>query len=364
MAKIHPLLKNCFLAILRFLSIMMFSMQMSYAQQNITVSEGTLKVNGVSEQEFYFGLSEGDELLMSLKEIKGKELKEIEVMELPSNSKYIEYKSSTINNKAIQIQNTGIYKLRLKNSALGGRVCRYKLERKPADSSKKFNSTVYWNVKYDTVFYTVQEDYLASIDTAVISVIGNKVERVHSQTATNGKPNRSIVQVALPPNTVSWSYYIGVGEDSEAIFQQAEEKAIKRKSQLKAATDITQSLASFDGSGSSALALLALKGYAEFGIPAKANNIQYWFVSNHENVENFMQGNQFFQFEMGNGPLSYKRMENPKAGTFYICLLNDNLMEGIDVHIRVSAVTIKENWQKRNVEKYRVNSWKEPYLKN
>lgn len=348
---------------MKYLFILCFLGRIVYAQDNITISEGTLKINGASEQEFYFGLSEGDELRFSLKEIKGKEIKEIEVVEFPSTSKYFEYKTNSVDNKAIQIQNTGIYKLRLKNTALGGRVCQYKLERKPAVPSQKFNSTVYWNVKYDTLLYTVQEDYLASIDTAIVGVIGEKIERVHSQTATNGKPNRSIVQIALPPNTISWSYYLGVGEDSEAIFRQAEEKANKRKLQLKTAIDITQKTALVDGSGSSALALLALKGYAEFGIPAKANNIQYWFVADYENAQLFMQGNQFYQFERGNGPLCYKRMESPKTGSFYICLLNDNLMEGIDVHIRISAVTVKENWQKRDVERHKINSWKEPYLK-
>ena len=77
-----------------------------------------------------------------------------------------------------------------------------------------------------------------------------------------------------------------------------------------------------------------------------------------------MAGYEFRIYDKGNGPLVYKRMEVLPAEAIYFCLLNDNLMEGIDVHIRVSAVTITENWGKRPVEQYTVNTWKEPYLKN
>ena len=334
------------------------------AQEAISISEGTLKVGGISEEVLYFGLSEGDDLVFHFKEVKGKTLKEIEIIELPGASKFFEYKSNLVKDKSIQIQNTGIYKLRLKNSAISGRVCKYKLMRIPIDPNQEFNTTVYWQEKRDTTYYTVQEDYLASKDTTIVDILGHRVERVHSQTATNGRPNKSIVQITLPEHTASWSYYIGVGEDAEAVFQEAEETAIKKKGQLHAGAKLTRSLASGDPTGSLLLAGLALNGLAELGVPDKADNVQYWFATDYDNAQLFMQGQSFYQFEKGNGPLSYKRMESPKTGTFYICLLNDNLMEGIDVHIRISAVVVKENWGKMPVRKYSVKTWQEPYLKN
>lgn len=331
--------------------------------QSIIISEGTLKIGGISEQEFYFGLLEGDKLVFNFNEVKGKELKEIEISELPEASKLFEYKSKSIKDKSIQIQNTGIYKLRLKNTALSGRICNYQLERIPADSDEKFNTTVYWETKQDTSYYTIEEDYLVSIDTAIVSIIPNKVERVHSETSSNGLPNKSTVPVTLPQNTVSWSYYLGVGKDSESVFKEAENRAKKKREQLKSVSKLSKTLTSFDPTGSAALASLALNGIAEFGVPDKADNIQYWFATDYDNAKLFMNNLTFYQFEKGNGPLSYKRMEFPKLGTFYICLLNDNLMEGIDVHIRISAVTVTENWGKRTVEKFAINTWKEPYLK-
>ncbi|PTB96227.1 hypothetical protein C9994_08385 [Marivirga lumbricoides] len=335
------------------------------AQENIVLSEGTFKVKGLSEQELYFGLFEGDQLVFSLEENKGKSLKEIEIVEYPDNSKFFEVEIDHIDNKEFLIQNTGIYKLRLKNSALGGRVCRYKLERIPADPSKKFNSTVYWETKKDTTFYTINENYLVSKDTSIVSVIQHKVERVHSETVLNGKTNKSIVKVDLPKNTISWSYYLGVGEDAEAVFKQAEEKASGRIAQLKGASKLSKSLISLDFTGSAVLASLVIDGIVELGImDEKADNIQYWIIPDYANAQLFMSNNNFYQYDNGNGPIVYKRMEAPLSGTFYIGLYNDNMVEGIDVHIRLSAITVTEKWGQRAVEKYNIETWKEPYLKD
>ena len=304
-------------------------------------------------------MCEGDELVFTFNEMKKKELKEVEIVEWPATSKFFEYKTKAINRKSLQIQNTGIYTLRLKNTALSGRICRYRLERIPVDPHKKFNTTVYWTTKRDTSFYTIEEDYLVSRDTSIIDVIPHQVHRVHSRTAINGKPNQSYVQVVLPANTISWSYYLGVGEDSEEVFRNAERKAQATRDKLKGVSK----LASLDPSGSLTMASLALNGIAEFATPDKADNIQYW-LTDYENAQLFMAGYEFRIYDKGNGPLVYKRMELHPAEAIYFCLLNDNLMEGIDVHMRIAAVTITENWGKRPVEKYTVHTWKEPYLKN
>ena len=336
-----------------------FSARIGISQENIVISEGTLKVRGVSEEALYFGMCEGDELVFTFNEMKKKALKEVEIVEWPATSRFFEYKTRAINRKSLQIQNTGIYVLRLKNTALSGRICRYRLERIPVDPHKKFNTTVYWATKRDTSFYTIEEDYLVSRDTSIVDVIPHQVHRVHSLTATNGKPNQSYVQVVLPANTISWSYYLGVGEDSEEVFRNADRKARATRDKLKGVSK----LASLDPSGSLTMASLALNGIAEFAIPDGADNIQYW-LTDYENAQLFMAGYEFRIYDKGNGPLVYKRMEVLPAEAIYFCLLNDNLMEGIDVHMRIAAVTITENWGKRPVEQYTVHTWKEPYLKN
>jgi len=69
------------------------------SQTTINLAESTLKVNGLSDEEFYFGFAEGDQIVFNFKELRGKELKEIEIIELPSSSKFMDFKSKKIENK-------------------------------------------------------------------------------------------------------------------------------------------------------------------------------------------------------------------------------------------------------------------------
>jgi hypothetical protein len=138
-------------------------------QTIVDVAENTLKISGLGGEEvFYYGFAEGDQLIFNFEEINGKELKEIEIIELPSTSKFMDYKSSRIDNKIFNIARTGIYKFRLSNSAIGGRICKVKIQRIPAsEATKNFNSSVFWKTVYDTTYTTEQEKYLIRADTTI-----------------------------------------------------------------------------------------------------------------------------------------------------------------------------------------------------
>jgi hypothetical protein len=329
-------------------------------QAPVVVFESTLKVSGMGEEVFYYGFKAGDQLVIDLEEVKGKELKEFEVSEYPSSSKFMDYKTKKISGKTIQIQSTAIYKFRLSNSAISGRICRIKLQRIPADALA-FNTTVNWKAQYDTTYFTENEKYLISRDTAVESIIPQAIERVHSQTATNGKPNKSTIFFTLPQGAISWSYYLGVGKDSEEVFAKAEAKAKQSKAQLQAGAKLANGLSKLDPTGSMVMASIAMQGMATFGVANLADNIQYW-VTDQPNAQLFMAGQPFNTYQQGNGPLCYGQMKAPLAGMVYLCLLNDNIREGIDVNIRVSAVTVKEQWGIRTVKKYRVATRQQPFL--
>jgi hypothetical protein len=345
------------------LGMLVVSMHSFGQNAPVDVFESTLKVGALSTEEFYYGFRAGDQMVVNFEELKGKELKEFEIIEYPGSSKFMDYKTSRIKDKVITVQRTGIYLFRLVNNAVSGRICRFKLQRIPADEAgRTFNCTVNWKTKVDTTFFTEQEKYLASRDTIIENFIPLKVERVHSTTATNGQPNKTAIAITLPPGTVAWSYYLGVGKDAEECFRKAEEKAVQTRSTLKAASSLASGLAKIDPSGSAAMAALALKGIAYFGVPSLADNIQYWFATDYQNAQLFMAGAQFYQYEKGNGPLCYRNMNAPLQGTFYLCLLNDNLMDGIDVYIRMTAVTVMEQWAVRPVRKYTLASREEPII--
>jgi len=350
---------------LKLLTLLIVVSTFAFGQENkILVSQTTVKVNSLGSEELYFGFDEGDEIIFNYELVKGKDLKEIEIFEYPNASIFMDYKTKEIKDKSIIVNKKGIYKFKFKNSAISARICKVKIERIPANPEvSKFNTTVYWQTLRDTNYYFVDEKYLISKDTSVVPFGGKRVEEVSSRNALNGNPNRLHIKATLPENTISWSYYLGVGNNAESVFKDAEEKAKKKVAQLNTASSVASKLAVIDPTGSAALASLALKGYAEFGVTDNADNVKYWFVNDYANAQLFMAESGFYAFDKGNGPLIAKRMTTPLKGTFYLCLENDNFKDLINVHIRMSAVVLTEKWGVRKVERFKVKTWKEPYLK-
>lgn len=185
-------MKKTLLLSLNFLPYLLF------AQTPVDVVENTLKIPGVGEEVFYYGFAEGDQLIFNFEEVNGKELKEIEILEHPSASKFMDYKTKKIENKTLNITQTGIYKFRFSNSALGGRICKFKIQRIPAtDATKKFNSSVYWRTMYDTTYTPKNEKYLVSSDTSAVQVV-DQLAKISSTNALNGNSNKTIVDFTLP----------------------------------------------------------------------------------------------------------------------------------------------------------------------
>jgi len=104
----------------------------TYGQQPIDIAESVVKVGIKGEEAVFYGFAEGDQLIFSFEEANGKEMKEIEIIEMPANSRFMDVKTSKIENKTLQVPRTGIYKFRFANSALLPRACKYKIQRIPA----------------------------------------------------------------------------------------------------------------------------------------------------------------------------------------------------------------------------------------
>src|SRR4051812_36276238 len=169
-----------------------------FCQQPIDVYESTMKVGALGEESYVCGLCEGDQCIFNFEEVNGKELKELEIIEMPSASKFMDYKTKKITNKTIAITKTGVYKFRFANSAIGGRICKVKIQRIPAnDKTKNFNTSVYYKTVYDTTYTTEEERYLIKTDT-LISNITDQVAKVHSGGNMNG--NKTTFNFLLPDN--------------------------------------------------------------------------------------------------------------------------------------------------------------------
>ncbi len=319
------------------------------AQNPIDINESTLKINGLGEEVYYCGLAEGDQLIFNFEEVKGKELKEVEIIEMPGASKFMDYKTSKIQNKTISINKTGIYKFRFSNSAILGRVCKFKVQRIPAnDVTKNFNTSVYWKTVNDTTWTTEQEKYLVKADTTVQDLT-NQVAKVHSGGNLNG--NKNVINFTLPDNTASWSYYVGVDQAGNQALQDA-------TAQLsKVAAPIIKRIP-----GYGPMAALALGAACYIAKIQSGEDIDY-IVTDANNATLFNSGAACSAYKRGKVINDFSKMNAPLKGMCFICLSNDNAVTGVQVTVKVTAVCVNETWGTRPIQKFTVKSHDEPYLK-
>jgi len=323
---------------------------MSFGQTPIDIAESTLKVSAFGEEVFYYGLAEGDQLIFNFEEVNGKELKELEITELPSSSKFMDYKTKKVENKTLTITKTGIYKFRFANSALTGRICKFKIQRIPAnETTKKFNTNVYWKDIFDTTYTMEQERYLVKADT-IISNLTDQVAKVHSVGNVNG--NRTSFNFTIPENTIAWSYYIGVDQAGMQAFE-------------KATKDLSKSVCPilFRMPGYGPMAALALGGVSYLSQIQSGEDIDFYIVDNN-NVNLFLQNQQFSYIRKGKVVNDYSKMAAPLYGMYNMCLSNDNAVLGVDVLVKITAVIVNKQWGNRQVQKMHIASRQEAYLKN
>jgi len=332
------------------LVIIVISFLNSIGQSTVDVAENTLKVPMLGEEIFYYGFCEGDQMIFSFEEIEGRELKELEILEMPSSSKFMDYKTKRIENKTINISRTGIYKFRFANSAIRGRICKFKIQRVPAtDATKGFNSSVYWRTVNDTSYITSQERYLIKADTSVSNVM-DAVAKVHSGGNLNG--NKTTLNLTLPQNTVAWSYYIGVDQAGQQAYEQATKQLAKSSAPI---------LARIPGYGP--LAALALGGVSYLSQLQSGEDIDYYIVTS-ENGPLFSAGQQFSYLKKGKIINTYSKMEAPLRGSLFVCLSNDNAVTGVSVAVKITAILVNEQWGTREVKNMKLTPRQEAYLKN
>lgn len=327
----------------------------------VDVAHLKIKVGGLSTKELYYGFAEGDQIIFSMEVSKGKEIKELEILELPGNTKFMDYKTSSINSQTIKVHKKGVYRFRFTNVALGGRVCKVHIQRLPkSEELISFNTDWHWKTLYDTTYVPYTKDSLigyrlyteeksrkelVAMDT-IATELFSKTERVHSEMAL-GKVQYSWLTVQLPSNTydphsfnpyqstevMAWSYWIGVGPKAIEDYERANR-------------NLSLGIRAIGGlTGYGALAELAVSGVSMFSTPQIGDNVGYKFISSGIDGQTV--------FDSGNGIEAYGRNTKLLRGDFVLELYNDNIMEEIDVTVKVVAITIRKTWedQKYTVQK-------------
>ena len=319
------------------------------SQTPVDVIETSLKVAIMGEEIFYLGFAEGDKVIFSFEEANGKELKEVEIVELPANSRYLELKTSKITDKTLTIPKTGIYKFRFTNSSITPRICKYKIQRIPANASmQNFNTTVFTHTVNDTTFINEDEDFIAKSDTVIIN-FQDRTIKVNPLGTAGG--NKASFNFNLPENTVAWSFYICTDKTGQEIYSEA------NKEFLSTSSSITQKFPLYN-----ILTAVALNRPATILKMETGPSVNYW-IMDADNVAPFSAGTQFRYMKKGKGINDYARME-PRKGNLYFCFSNDSATEPVSVTIKITAVQANEALETRQGKRMIITPKQKMYLKN
>ena len=228
-------------AILTFLS--------GKAQDTITIAETTFKMKGNHEESLFYGFAEGDKMIISLEEVQGKAIKEFEIIESPSTSKFMDINTAKIT-KELSIPRNAVYEFRIKTAFMAPRTCKMKVSRIPKDENTiNFNTAWEWKTVYDTTYipYTIDSitgydtiyykesiTELASTETSEETVLDENAV-IGAQMSLSGESQYYHKRFTLPQNNyskyckrevVSWAYWIGVGDEANKAWRQGM-KAVK-----------------------------------------------------------------------------------------------------------------------------------------
>ena len=327
------------------LSLLGFS---AISQERIPVTESTGSLAFDQTAEVLYSFAAEDEIIFNLNMIKGKHLKAVEIVELPNNVVFSSFKTSAIKNKRITVRNKSLYAFRFYSSSITNRVFSYRIDRIPADAStRNFNTNWKWLTARDTVYTPFQQDSLVGYKTIKYQetlkelrdtrleeiMLLEKTQTVHSY--YNENSSRSYLKVDLPnvrstplreENILAWSYWIGVGQESREAYQR--NLASLFTAVGKVASTYYQT----------PLAGLALGEISNLIIPQTGEDVEYYFIPDHQNAQLFYNRQQFLQFDMGKGRAAYSRNDRLKEGTFYIGLSNDNQLQGIEVDVKIMVI--------------------------
>ncbi|MBR9923075.1 MAG: emp24/gp25L/p24 family protein [Bacteroidetes bacterium] len=320
-----------------------------FAQSPLEVVDRSFKLEKRESEVFYYGFAEGDRIDFSFEVIKGKKLSEVEVFEYDGPVRYSEFDVKKTGGKIFSIQKTGIIGFKFSNSK-GERIISFTIYRTPASKSKSnFDTEVLWETKIDTTYVESFENYLVSRDT-IIHNITDQVATVNSSLNLNG--NKTTFNFQLPSNVISWSYYIGVNQDGKRVFEEATQKL---------ATNAGPILNRLPGYGP--LAALALGGTSYLARIQSGDDVSFYIVEGN-NVNLFLTGQQFRYYKKGKVINDFSKMLSPLNGMMHFCLINDNTIRGVEVVVKVTAISVNEKWGQRVVNKRKITKSKIPFLLN
>jgi hypothetical protein len=316
--------------------------------QRQDVAELQLKVAPNASEELLYGFAAGDRILFTVEEANGKTVSEVSVAQYPETFKYKEFEVKKEKNREFKVIDKAVYRFKFTNKTKEDRICKVKIQRVPQSSdTKNFNTAVKWATVHDTVWNTFTRDIVVGYDTVfqqktkrVVAyekryeeVVLDKNQRVDAKT-TFGDTKVS-VPFTLPASYISkdetkkvvaWAYWVGVGEESNEFWKQNRKMIVGA---VQGATTIF----------TSPLGGIAAGAVTNLVLPSNGEDVEYSLLT-EANAKLFGQEKPYKSFDSGKGVAAYKRFidEPLLKGKYTVVLINDNIVQPIDVNVKVSAI--------------------------
>lgn len=332
-----------------FYIIFIFTVSGAFAQTPVTVCDQSLKIGAMGEETFYYGFAEGDQIVFDFEEVNGKELKEIEIVELPSSSKYSAFKTAKVTDKKIYVNQKGVYSFRFKNGAAAGRICNVKIQRIPeSPATQKFNTGWKWKTVYDTTYSHYTEDSLVGYKTIyyqetvkelakdpiyINKKIADETPIIHSKTSAEGQYSDFNINI---PKNITNTYrtekvidcYIILGLGDAAIKQLA-----------SVVSDVTKAIASVPGPQQAYTATAAATAKAVATISStKDDDIKYTIYKINNGGSSIIKPQaSFTSAAEWHFPSGYLQ------GNYKIVFYNDNIFDALKIKYTCYAIVeVKE----------------------
>jgi len=330
---------------MKTLLLFLFTPFLGFSQlEAVEVAELTLKVGIAQTEDLYYGFAEGDQIVFSFETLDGKPLKDLEIAEEPYNSKFMDYKPTSIKDHTIKVNKTAVYHFSFRNTPMGGRVCKIKIQRIPkSEDLISFNTNWEWKTLYDTTYVPYTQDSIVGYDTTytphivkeLVKIDTNyidqsKNERIHTYLNPDG--DKSVVSFDLPQNintgyrtqeVIAWAYWFGTGEPPNI------------SSQLASASQIV-----FEISPVAGLAL----GILSLTQSTAGKNLNYYLLADKQAADIFLYGSgTVSSYDSGDGSSASSRNITRLQGRFYIGFDNDHTYP-VDVDVRFSVVQLTKTY--------------------
>lgn len=298
-----------------------------HAQFATQVADQTFKVDGT--HEFAYAFAAGDQVALHIQLLTGRRLKVVELIQWPDYPIFRSYELDTVLNKTIMIQQTGVYVLRIQETGMGKKVCRFTLHRAPGSpETARLDTRVTWDLAQFPQYQIATRLVPAGKRTEVISLGGQVTVGANNFGIHKGM---NAYQFTLPPHTARWAFRIAVGQ---AAIEARRKDAEKLTSSLKSGA-----VRMLGVEPETALAAFALGMAVDMTVSSAGEDVDYALLS-ADNLPKFYDGQPYDAFMFQSGvSVDAQRRSSPLEGTWFFALRSDNWMRDIDVLIDIEAVT-------------------------